>query len=144
MKRIIKLTENDLTRIVRRVIEEQEMSTFEESLDNLYNQIELMSSNVIKKYPSLASKVKITLSNLSDFIGLAKEFRANDKGTFIGKKLQQMLMTVYGQIPNLVYLFESLSKRFASRVDPGDATKTQTVNEIDGMINKLKNLPIKK
>ena len=143
MKRIIKLTENDLTRIVRRVIEEQEMSTFEESLDNLYNQIELMSSNIIKKYPSLASKVKITLSNLSDFIGLAKEFRANDKGTVIGKNLQQMLMTTYGQIPNLVYLFESLSKRFMNG-DPGDWKKTQTVNEIDGMINKLKNLPIKK
>jgi ATP-dependent RNA circularization protein (DNA/RNA ligase family) len=143
MKKIIKLTENDLTRIVRRVIEEQEMSTFEESLDNLYNQIELMSSNIIKKYPSLASKVKITLSNLSDFIGLAKEFRANDKGTVIGKNLQQMLMTTYDQIPNLVYLFESLSKRFMNG-DPGDWKKTQTVNEIDGMINKLKNLPIKK
>ena len=143
MKKIIKLTENDLTRIVRRVIEEQEMSTFEESLDNLYNQIELMSSNIIKKYPSQASKVKITLSNLSDFIGLAKEFRANDKGTVIGKNLQQMLMTTYDQIPNLVYLFESLSKRFMNG-DPGDWKKTQTVNEIDGMINKLKNLPIKK
>ena len=143
MKKIIKLTENDLTRIVRRVIEEQEMSTFEESLDNLYNQIELMSSNIIKKYPSGASKVKITLSNLSDFIGLAKEFRANDKGTVIGKNLQQMLMTTYDQIPNLVYLFESLSKRFMNG-DPGDWKKTQTVNEIDGMINKLKNLPIKK
>ena len=143
MANIVRLTESDLARIVRRVISEQEMSTFEESLDNLYNQIELMSSNIIKKYPSLASKVKITLSNLSDFIGLAKEFRANDKGTVIGKNLQQMLMTTYDQIPNLVYLFESLSKRFMNG-DPGDWKKTQTVNEIDGMINKLKNLPIKK
>lgn len=144
MKKIIRLTETDLTRIVRRVIEEQEMSTVEESLDNLYNQIELMSSNVIKKYPSGSSKVKITLNNLSDFIGLVKQFKANDKGRFIGDKLQQMLMTTYGQIPNLVYLFESLSKRFASRVDPGKATNTKTVNEINGMIDKLKNSPIKK
>jgi hypothetical protein len=143
MKKVVKLTESDLNRIVRRVIQEQEVSTVEESLDNLYNQIELMSSNVIKKYPSGASKVKITLNNLSDFIGLVKQFKANDKGNFIGNKLQQMLMTTYGQIPNLVYLFESLSKRFMNG-DPGNGKKTQTVNEINGMIDKLKNLPIKK
>jgi hypothetical protein len=28
--------------------------------------------------------------------------------------------------------------------DPGNGKKTQTVNEINGMIDKLKNLPIKK
>jgi DNA-directed RNA polymerase specialized sigma54-like protein len=39
MKRIIKLTENDLTRIVRRVIKENEMSEKEESKDTLRKQL---------------------------------------------------------------------------------------------------------
>ena len=70
MKRIIRLTESDLTRIVRRVISEQTTidPTISQALDNLQKQFESMIGLVVSKYPEQKGYAERTKKKLSEDI----------------------------------------------------------------------------
>jgi hypothetical protein len=70
MKRIVRLTESDLTRIVRRVIMEQATidPTISQALDNLQKQFESMIGLVVSKYPEKKGYAERTKKELSEDI----------------------------------------------------------------------------
>jgi hypothetical protein len=70
MKRIIRLTESDLTRIVRRVIMEQATidPTISQALDNLQKQFESMIGLVVSKYPEQEGYAEMAKKELSEDI----------------------------------------------------------------------------
>ena len=71
MKRVIRLTESDLTRIVRRVINEQE-GEISQALDGLSSQFVSMMKNVVGKYPTLSNKATESKTSLDNYINKAR------------------------------------------------------------------------
>ena len=92
MKRIIRLTESDLTRIVRRVINEQPAidqmfgalqslpdkettklwSDTKKSLDELQNQLKIMIGQVVRNFPKKERESEIALSFINEYFNKIK------------------------------------------------------------------------
>ena len=65
MKRIIRLTESDLTRIVRRVIREQEETSVDSEIDSEIDKIDRPEPTILQK---IIDKIERTGKNVDDYL----------------------------------------------------------------------------
>ena len=76
MKRIIRLTESDLTRIVRRVIMEQtEDPEISKALDELKIVLSGMMDNIVGKNPNSSERAAIAKTSLETYLNKAKNMQ---------------------------------------------------------------------
>ena len=146
MKRIIRLTESDLTRIVRRVINEQAGDNeISQALDNLNNQLKSMMKNVLGKYPQLERRGIGAEAFLDQWINEAKSMKLKpdgEKGELIAKDIINLLTVQktagyqYNKIKRIDDVFYSLSKGLNENYK--ERNKTSIIKLIDGLTQELK------
>jgi hypothetical protein len=146
MKKIIRLTESDLTRIVRRVIMEQEGDNeISQALDNLNNQLKSMMKNVLGKYPQLERRGIGAEAFLDQWINEAKSMKlkqGGEKGELIAKDLINLLTVQktagyqYNKIKKIDDVFYRLSNGLNENYN--ERNKASIIKLIDGLTQELK------
>jgi hypothetical protein len=145
MKRIIRLTESDLTRIVRRVIMEQAGDAeISQALDGLKTVLTTMMDYIVQKYPNLSKNATDAKTYLDSYIELAKkmQLQANDQTAKTAFVKMYKILTLGGK--GGYQPFESLRRIFKDLhkldTESGYLNQSYDVNQKQNIIKLIEGI----